>query len=33
LGGRIAEAMENIPPDVAQLFNKIELRAKPYWEI
>ncbi len=33
LGGRIAEAMENIPPDVAQLFGKIEARAKPFWEI
>jgi predicted ATPase len=33
LGGRIAEAMENIPPDVAQLFGKIETRAKPFWEI
>jgi len=33
LGGRIAEAMETIPPDVAQLFAKIETRAKPFWEI
>ena len=33
LGGRIAEAMETIPPDVAQLFAKIEARAKPFWEI
>ena len=33
LGGRIAEAMETIPPDVAQLFGKIEARAKPFWEI
>jgi hypothetical protein len=33
LGGRIAEAMDNIPPDVAQLFGKIEARAKPFWEI
>jgi predicted ATPase len=33
LGGRIAEAMETIPPDVAQLFGKIEARAKPFWDI
>jgi predicted ATPase len=33
LGGRIAEAMETVPPDVAQLFGKIEARAKPFWEI
>ena len=33
IGGRIAEAMETIPPDVAQLFAKIEWRAKPFWEI
>jgi predicted ATPase len=33
LGGRIAEAMDTIPPDVAQLFGKIEARAKPFWEI
>ncbi|MGD0410175.1 MAG: AAA family ATPase [Verrucomicrobiota bacterium] len=33
LGGRIAEAMETLPPDVAQLFAKIEMRAKPFWEI
>ena len=33
LGGRIAEAMETIPPDIAQLFAKIEMRAKPFWEI
>ena len=33
LGGRIAEAMDNIPPDVAQLFGRIEARAKPFWEI
>jgi predicted ATPase len=33
LGGRIAEAMDTIPPDVAQLFAKIEARAKPFWDI
>ncbi len=33
LGGRIAEAMDAVPPDVAQLFGKIEERAKPFWEI
>jgi hypothetical protein len=33
LGGRIAEAMESIPPDVAQLFGRIDARAKPYWDI
>ena len=33
LGGRIAEAMETLPPDIAQLFAKIEMRAKPFWEI
>jgi hypothetical protein len=33
LGGRIAEAMESIPPDVAQLFGRIEARTKPFWEI
>jgi len=33
LGGRIAEAMESLPVDVAQLFKKIEARAKPFWEI
>jgi len=33
LGGRIAEAMETLPPDVAQLFARIETRAKPFWEI
>jgi predicted ATPase len=33
IGGRIAEAMDTVPPDVVQLFTKIEHRAKPYWEI
>jgi predicted ATPase len=33
LGGRIAEAMEKIPSDVAQLFAKIEASVKPFWEI
>jgi predicted ATPase len=33
LGGRIAEVMERVPPDVAQLFEKIEARVKPFWEI
>jgi len=33
LGGRIAEAMDNLPPDVAQLFGKIEASAKPFWDI
>jgi predicted ATPase len=33
LGGRIAEAMDSIPPDVAQLFAKMEARAKPFWDI
>ena len=32
-GGRIAEAMDAIPPDVAALFAKIEARAKPFWDI
>ncbi|MGD1085084.1 MAG: ATP-binding protein [Verrucomicrobiota bacterium] len=33
LGGRIAEAMEAVPADVAQLFARIEAGAKPFWEI
>jgi len=33
LGARIAEAMEAIPPEVAQLFARIEARAKPWWDI
>jgi len=32
-GGRIAEAMDAIPPDIAALFAKIEARAKPFWDI
>jgi predicted ATPase len=33
LGARIAGAMETIPPDAAQLFAKIEARAKAWWDI
>jgi len=33
LGARIAEAMEEIPAAVRQLFEQIDASAKPYWKI
>jgi predicted ATPase len=33
VGLRIAEAMEEIPPAVRQLFEQIDASAKPYWKI
>ncbi len=33
LGARIAEAMEEIPASVRQLFEQIDLSSKPYWKI
>ncbi len=32
-GARIAEAMEQIPPSIKQLFEQIDLSSKPYWKI
>jgi predicted ATPase len=33
LGARIAEAMNEIPASIRQLFEKIDLSSKPYWKI
>ncbi len=33
LGARIAEAMEEIPPCIRQLFEQIDASSKPYWKI
>jgi len=33
LGARIAEAMDEIPASVRQLFEQIDLSSKPYWKI
>jgi hypothetical protein len=33
LGVRIAEAMQEIPAGIRQLFEKIDLSSKPYWKI
>jgi hypothetical protein len=33
LGARIAEAMEEIPACVRQLFEQIDASSKPYWKI
>ena len=33
LGARIAEAMDEIPASVRQLFEQIDLDSKPYWKI
>jgi len=33
LGARIAEAMEEIPASVRQLFEQIDVSSKPYWKI
>jgi predicted ATPase len=33
LGALIAQAMEQIPPSIRQLFDQIELGSKPYWKI
>jgi predicted ATPase len=33
LGVRIAEAMEDIPASIRQLFEQIDLSSKPYWKI
>jgi predicted ATPase len=33
LGARIAEAMDEIPTCIRELFEQIDLRAKPYWKI
>ena len=33
LGARIAEAMEEIPASIRQLFEQIDLSSKPYWKI
>jgi predicted ATPase len=33
LGARIAEAMDDIPASVRQLFEQIDLSSKPYWKI
>jgi predicted ATPase len=33
LGARIAEAMEEIPASIRQLFEQIDVSSKPYWKI
>jgi hypothetical protein len=33
IGARIAEAMNEIPPPIRQLFEQIDLCSKPYWKI
>jgi predicted ATPase len=33
LGARIAEAMEDIPAAIRQLFQQIDVNSKPYWKI
>ena len=33
LGARIAEAMDEIPACVQQLFEQIDASSKPYWKI
>jgi predicted ATPase len=33
LGARIAEAMDEIPASIRQLFEQIDLSSKPYWKI
>jgi hypothetical protein len=33
VGARVAEAMDDIPAAIRQLFEQIDLSAKPYWKI